>query len=163
MRAATFYGKYRGTVKNNLDPLGQGRLQVEVTAVLPSGSLSWAMPCAPFAGSGVGFFALPPVGANVWVEFEGGDPGKPIWSGYFWGAGEVPLSPAIEQRKIIKTAGAAITFDDTPGAEGITIETTGGMKLAITARGIEIDNGQGARIALTGAQVSINDGALEVT
>ena len=56
------------------------------------------MPCAPFAGSGVGFFALPPVGANVWVEFEGGDPDYPIWSGCFWGAGEVPAHAGRRRR-----------------------------------------------------------------
>ena len=42
------------------------------------------------AGNGVGFFAIPPKGANVWVEFEGGDPDQPIWSGCFWGIGEAP-------------------------------------------------------------------------
>ena len=80
-----FYGKYRGKVENNVDPLQQGRVQVTVPAVLGDGRLSWAMPCAPYAGSQVGFFAVPPVGANVWVEFEAGDPDYPIWSGCFWG------------------------------------------------------------------------------
>lgn len=69
-----FFGKYRGKVESNLDAFQQGRVQVSCPAVLGDGSLSWAMPCAPYAGSGVGFFAVPPNGANVWVEFEGGDP-----------------------------------------------------------------------------------------
>src|SRR3712207_7870316 len=30
----------------------------------------WALPCAPFGGDQVGFFAVPAVGAGVWVEFE---------------------------------------------------------------------------------------------
>ena len=68
-----FFGKYRGKVENNLDPLQQGRLQVSVPAVLGEGRLSWAMPSAPFAGPQVGLFAIPPQGANVWVDFEGGD------------------------------------------------------------------------------------------
>lgn len=76
-----FFGKYRGKVENNIDPMMMGRVQVSVPAVLGDGGLSWAMPCAPYAGSGVGFFAIPPTGANVWVEFEGGDPDYPIWSG----------------------------------------------------------------------------------
>jgi uncharacterized protein involved in type VI secretion and phage assembly len=78
-----FFGKYRGKVKNNVDPMQQGRIHVSVPAVLGEGSLSWAMPCVPYAGSQVGFFAIPPVDANVWVEF-GGDPDAPIWSGCFW-------------------------------------------------------------------------------
>lgn len=34
-------------------------------------SLSWAMPYVPYAGSGVGLFAIPPNNANVLIEFEG--------------------------------------------------------------------------------------------
>ena len=42
-----FFGKYRGSVANNIDPQMMGRLQVSVPAVLGEGSLSWAMPCVP--------------------------------------------------------------------------------------------------------------------
>lgn len=157
-----FYGKYRGTVANNLDPQQMGRLQVSVPAVLGQGSLSWAMPCVPFAGPGVGFFTLPPNGANVWVEFEGGDPDYPIWSGCFWGLGEAPATPAIEQMKVLKTDLATITINDLPGIGGVKIETATGAKIEITATGIEINNGMGGSIQLTGPQVSINNGALEI-
>lgn len=157
-----FFGKYRGSVENNLDPQQMGRLQVSVPAVLGEGSLSWAMPCVPFAGPGVGFFTLPPVGAKVWVEFEGGDPDCPIWSGCFWGPGEAPATPAVEQMKVLKTDLATMTLNDLPGAGGIKIETTSGARIEISAQGIEIDNGLGGSIKLTGPQVSINGGALEV-
>ncbi len=159
----TFFGKYRGTVANNVDPLQLGRLQVQVPAVYGEGRLSWAMPCVPFAGPGVGLFLLPPNGANVWVEFEAGDPDYPIWSGCFWGQGEVPASPAIEQMKVLKTELATITVNDLPGAGGIRIETTTGARIEITPQGIRIDNGMGGVIQLSGPQVSINNGALEVT
>jgi uncharacterized protein involved in type VI secretion and phage assembly len=158
-----FFGKYRGKVENNVDPMQMGRLQVSVPAVLGDGRLSWAMPCAPYAGSSVGLFAIPPMGANIWVEFEGGDTSYPIWSGCFWGTGEAPAMPAVAEMKVLKTGTGTITINDTPGAGGITIETTAGAKIAITTAGIEINNGQGGSIKLTGPQVSINDGALEVT
>ena len=157
-----FFGKYRGTVANNIDPLQLGRVQVSVPAVLGGGRMSWAMPCVPYAGSGVGFFAIPPNGANIWVEFEGGDPNYPIWSGCFWGVGEVPALPAIAEMKVFKTDTATITLNDIPGAGGITIETALGAKIVINAQGIEINNGQGGVIAMTGPQVSVNNGALEV-
>ena len=60
---ALFFGKYRGKVVNNLDPMQLGRVQVSVPAILGEGRMSWAMPCTPYAGSGVGFFAIPPVDA----------------------------------------------------------------------------------------------------
>lgn len=157
-----FFGKYRGTVANNIDPQQMGRVQVSVPAVLGEGSLSWAMPCAPYAGAGVGFFAIPPSGANVWVEFEGGDPDYPIWSGGFWGPGEVPALPAIAEMKVWKTDGATLTLNDLPGVGGITIETTMGAKIVINARGIEISNGMGATITLQGPKISVNNGALDV-
>ena len=124
-----FFGKYRGQVENNIDPQMMGRVQVSVPAVLGEGSLSWAMPCAPYAGSGVGFFMIPPSGANVWVEFEGGDPDYPIWSGCFWGLGEAPATPAVAAMKVIKTDSVTITINDLPGVGGIKIETTLGAKI----------------------------------
>ena len=157
-----FFGKYRGTVANNIDPQQMGRLQVSVPAVLGDGRLSWAMPCVPFAGSGVGFFTIPPNGANIWVEFEGGDPDYPIWSGCFWGLGEAPAVPAIEQMKVLKTDMATITVNDIPGLGGVKIETAAGAKIEISLQGIEINNGMGGVIKLMGPQVSINEGALEV-
>jgi hypothetical protein len=79
------YGKYRGVVENNRDPMRLGRVQ----ALVPDVSrevLSWALPCLPCSGP----YAIPPLGASIWVEFEGGDIQYPIWSGCFWNAGEAP-------------------------------------------------------------------------
>jgi uncharacterized protein involved in type VI secretion and phage assembly len=157
-----YFGKYRGTVVNNIDPIQLGRIQVSVPSVLGQGRLSWAMPCVPFGGQGVGLFTIPPIGANVWVEFEEGNTDCPIWTGCFWGTGECPASPTVEQMKVLKTDSATITINDIPGAGGIKIETTTGMKIEISAMGIEINNGQGASIKLNGPKVSINDQALEV-
>src|SRR5437667_2504719 len=78
-----FFGKYRGQVIDNLDPEQIGRLLVSVPVAF-SESTRWAMPCVPFAGNQSGFFALPPRGANVWVEFERGEVDYPVWSGCFW-------------------------------------------------------------------------------
>ncbi|NOR41707.1 MAG: baseplate assembly protein [Gammaproteobacteria bacterium] len=155
------FGKYRGKVEDNVDPMNLGRIKVSVPTVLGE-VVSWAMPCVPYAGSGVGFFAIPPEKANVWVEFEGGNPDYPIWSGCFWGTGEVPAQPAVAEMKVLKTDVGTITLNDLQGTGGITIETTTGMKMQITAQGIEITNGQGASIKLEGPKVSINGSALEV-
>jgi hypothetical protein len=162
----SWFGKYRGQVENNVDPLLQGRLQVSVPAVLGDGRMSWAMPCVPFAGSSVGLFLLPPVGANVWVEFEAGDSDYPIWSGCFWGTGECPATPAIAQMKLLATDAIKITMSDIPGAGGFTIEVNPPavatpLKVKLDSSGIELSNGS-AKVALTPASVSINDGALQV-
>ena len=162
-----FYGKYRGTVINNLDPMSKGRLMVSAPAVMPSSSLNWAMPCTPFAGNGVGLFMMPPVGANVWVEFEGGDPDYPIWSGCFWGDNEAPATAAETIFvKRLKTQYANVTIDETPGAGGLKIEINpplSAMRASITIdmQGITLTHG-GATVNLNTATVKVNNGALEV-
>jgi len=86
-----FYGKYRGMVLNNVDPMQQGRLQVQVTDTSGLFPVTWAMPCVPIAGLQNGMFALPIPGSGVWIEFEQGDANRPIWVGCYWGsAAEVP-------------------------------------------------------------------------
>ena len=155
-----FYGKYRGVVTDNRDPVQLGRVRARVQDVLGDQESGWAMPAVPYAGKGVGFFLIPPVDALVWFEFEHSDPERPIWTGCFWATGELD---AVPEKKELKTEAGTITLDDTPGAGGITIETAIGMRIKISTQGIEITNGQGGTIQLTGPQVSVNNGALEVT
>jgi uncharacterized protein involved in type VI secretion and phage assembly len=158
---APFIGKYRGTVSDNRDPNSLSRIRARVPDVLGDQETGWAMPCVPYAGDGVGLFLLPPTGASVWIEFEHGDPDYPIWSGCFWAQGQVPASPAVAEKKVLKTGVGTITLDDTTGSGGITIETSDGKKVVMNSTGIEINAGQGT-IKINGTQVSVNDGALEV-
>ncbi len=161
-----FWGKYRGVVTDNHDPLMTGRIKASVPDVYGDGTSGWAMPCAPFGGGKAGLFCLPTVGAGVWIEFEHGDPDYPIWSGCWWGsAAEVPpalLAPPYQKVMLVTPAGHTITLDDTPGIGGITLQTADGAKVSITGIGVEISDGQGGSIKLTGPQVSVNNGALDV-
>jgi uncharacterized protein involved in type VI secretion and phage assembly len=167
--ARKFYGKYRGTVLDNIDPLETGRLLVQVPDVggeLPS---TWALPCLPFAGPGSGFYAVPPIGSIVWVEFEQGDPDYPVWTGCFWGSSaEVPALalagvPGVQQVVIQTLTGNMLMVSDTPGPSGGILLAVGDAVISVSDAGIVIDNGQGATIALTGPAVTVNEGALEVT
>jgi uncharacterized protein involved in type VI secretion and phage assembly len=170
MPAKQFFGKYRGTVFNNVDPMQMGRLQAmvpDVANVLPS---SWAMPCFPFAGIQNGAFAVPAIGSGVWIEYEQGNPDYPIWSGCFWGsAAEVPAlalaAPPALQQIVLQTVGQnTLLISDVPGPTGgILMKTTAGAMISISETGIIIDNGQGAMITLTGPSVTVNEGALMVT
>ena len=158
-----FYGKYRGVVTDNQDPLMLGRIRAKVHDVLSDNESGWATPCVPYAGKGVGLFLIPPKDALVWIEFEHGEPDHPIWTGCFWAQGEVPVTPAVPEKKVLKTDVGTITLDDTSGSGNITIETTDGMKIVINSQEIEINNGQDANIKLNSNTVSINGDALEVT
>jgi uncharacterized protein involved in type VI secretion and phage assembly len=165
---ATFLGKYRGTVINNVDPMQMGRLMVQVpdvSNVLPS---TWAMPCVPFAGIQSGMYAIPAIGSGVWVEFEQGNSDYPIWVGCFWGsAAEIPAlalaGPPAVQSIVLQTTGQnTLMISDVPGPTGgILLKSNTGAMIAINALGITITNGA-ATIALTGPTVTVNEGALEV-
>ncbi len=166
---AQYFGKYRGTVINNVDPLQIGRLMVQVpdvSNILPS---TWAMPCVPFAGIQSGFYAVPPIGSGVWIEFEQGDSDYPIWVGGYWGsAAEIPAlvlaaPPGVPQIVLQTTGQNTLVISDVPGPTGgILLKSSTGAMISISDTGIVISNGQGATLAMTGPSVTINEGALEV-
>ncbi|MDJ0802847.1 MAG: phage baseplate assembly protein V [Desulfobacterales bacterium] len=168
-----FFGKYRGIVSDTADPTERGRLKVRVPAVL--GDLEvWAMPCVPYAGEGVGLYVLPNAGTGVWVEFEGGDPSYPVWTGCFWGDGQIP-DDADAAVKVLKTDSGTIRIDD--GNDEITIQSTGGSTVTVNGEKIRIEKA-GAKITVDGSGVvseagstkadvsssafKVNNGALEV-
>jgi Type VI secretion system/phage-baseplate injector OB domain len=127
-----FYGKYRGLVVNNQDPLQVGRLQAMVPAVLGESPSGWAHPCAPYGGTACGLFAIPPVGAGVWIEFEAGDVSRPIWVGTWWATGEVPMDqsgvPAKPTTKILRSDfGLIVALDDVK--QTITLSDSLGVNL----------------------------------
>jgi hypothetical protein len=168
-----FYGKYRGTVINNVDPDMTGRLLVEVPDVLSLAPASWAVPCVPLAGPtgpSMGVYLVPPIGAGVWVEFEQGDPDHPIWVGCRWGqAGDVPtlaqaglpVSPSIVLQTMMQNS---LIISDVPGPTGgIMLKCNSGAMILVNNVGITITNGQGATIMMTGPSITMNEGALMVT
>jgi uncharacterized protein involved in type VI secretion and phage assembly len=171
---ARYYGKYKGIVWDNLDLKNMGRIIAMVPAVAGDTPITWALPCVPFAGRMAGVFVVPPIGSQVWIEFEQGDPGYPIWTGGFWGSTEeVPSSatspPAIPpgQNIVIQTTNQnmIVISDAAPSNStgGIILKSAAGATLIVNDSGIYIDNGQGASIKLVGNTTDVNNDALRVT
>jgi hypothetical protein len=130
--ADRFYGKYRGIVVNNVDPLQMGRLMAMVPEVLGEVPSSWALPCTPYPGTASGFYAVPMVGAGVWIEFEAGDTSRPIWVGGWWGSGQLPMTetatPVQPTTKILRSDfGLLVSLDDL--LQTITISDGLGLNL----------------------------------
>jgi hypothetical protein len=164
-----YFGKYRGMVLNNIDPMQMGRLMIQVpdiSGLLPS---SWAMPCFPVTGKQMGVWVLPVIGSGVWVEFEQGDPDYPIWVGCFPGsAADVPalalagnpVSPSIVLQTSLQNT---VMISDMAGpAGGILLKTMTGAMISVNDVGITISNGKGALISMLGPTVDINAGALTI-
>jgi uncharacterized protein involved in type VI secretion and phage assembly len=164
-----FWGKYRATVLNNIDPLQIGRILVtvpDVQGIIPS---SWAMPCVPIAGKQMGTYVVPQIGAGVWVEFEQGNPDYPVWVGGYWGSvAEVPAlalagnpaSPSIVFQTALQNS---VVISDLPGPTGgIMLKSPTGATIIVNDTGIYIQNGKGASIVMTGPTVTINNGAMVI-
>lgn len=175
-----YYGKFRGTVLNSVDTGFKGRITASVS-VGGTPLQVVAEACTPYPG----FYAIPPEGSGVWIEFEEGDLNRPIWTGCWWKDGElqVLLSPdlppptaATAPKTVVFSVAAAgfpgavpmarLKLDATTGAA--TLETLGvpaspalPTAVKITSSGIEITLGTSVlRIALDG--IDLNKGALKV-
>ena len=170
----TYYGKYRGTVLQNVDPEQRGRLQLTIPDVLGAIPSSWAEPCVPLAGPTgppMGVYMVPPIGAGVWVEFEHGDPDHPIWVGCRWGsqsdvptlakAGN-PADPNIIIQSLLQHSVMISDMPPTPATGGVILQSTTKAMIVVNDSGIYLDNGKGASIMLVGPNVTINKGALVV-
>jgi uncharacterized protein involved in type VI secretion and phage assembly len=172
-----FYGKFRGVVTDTNDPSSLGRIKVTLET-FPGWKDNWCMPCVPYAGKNVGWFVIPEIGAHVWIEFEGGNPDRGIWTGCFWETGTIPPT-ATPSRKIWKTPTNQLVFDDLDGKAGslefssttrsdqsvsILFDKTG---ITITAKTAKItmamDNGitveyPSGKIEITSSQTKISQG-----
>lgn len=179
-----YLSKYKGVVINNIDPQGLSRLQLEVPEVHSLLPTTWAEACIPLAGPTglpMGVCMVPPIGTGVWVEFEHGNPDKPIWVGCRWGsrsdippiaqAGN-PANPDIVIQSLLQQA--IVVSDMPPSAPppvmppvpttgGIILRSTTGASIVVNDAGIFISNGKGATINMVGPTITINNGALVIT
>lgn len=156
-----YWGKYRAFVADNADPQALGRCRLTIPSVLGEATSDWALPCTPYGGGAdFGFLAIPPVGAQVLAEFLEGDASSPLWTGTFWRqAAEVPAEGAGDPAvKVLKTeSGHVLTFDDTSGAETITLTSS--------AQAIVVMDHEGSLVLTdkAGATVTLDAAAGELT
>lgn len=154
-----FYGKYRGLVTDVEDPDGLGRIVAKVPEVFDEEETPWAMPCVPFAGEGHGLVLLPEIGDGVWIEFESGDTSRPIWTGGWWGDGELPAPGAKKTRALVTTAGHKFVLDD--DGDEVRLKHQGGAEMVMTAGQITLSV-SGAEMKMSSTEITISLGASEI-
>lgn len=160
------YGKYLGEITSRDDPGRRGRLKVAVENITgPEGR--WALPCVPYAGAGIGFFALPPEKTKVWVEFLGGRIDRMVWCGFLWQEGELDSGDYDPARVHLETKSLRLEVIDASDEIRIEIKNNGG---SITIRGGEItlkascvtQEAQGSKVVLDASAFDVKNGALKV-
>ncbi len=171
---SSYFGKYRGLVKNVDDPLNLGRVTAIVPEVFGEEECPWALPAVPFAGKKHGLVLLPEVDDGVWIEFEAGDISRPIWTGCWWASDELDDVSKTQTRALVTSEGHKLVLDDeghevrllhSKGAEikmtgdDITL-TIGGTEIKLTKSELTLKGGSG-QIKLSAAGVDINNGALK--
>ncbi len=127
-----FYGSYRGVVLDNEDPDMEGKILAKCPIVSGDDPLGdWAYPKTNPAGVGHGIFHPSEIGDGVWIEFENGHPGHPIYSGGWWakedggGTLETPEDAQLDPpttRTWTTPAGHAISFNDKAGEYAVKIQ-----------------------------------------
>lgn len=158
---ARFYGKYRGIVQDVNDSDKLGRVRAYVPEVYGEDVISpWAMPCVSLAGAKHGFVCLPEAQDGVWIEFEAGDPARPIWTGCWWGTDD--LADDLNKHKArtwVTTSGHRITLDD--DGKKVLINHAKGAKVEMTDSSMTLECKSG-KVVLDSSGVNINDNALTV-
>lgn len=156
--ADSYYAKYTGVVVDNQDAQKLGILQVSVPTIFPPEERVPARAALPF-----GQYFVPEVDTRVWVEFEGGDPEFPLWTGVQHAAGtwpdEVAKSPPTV-RAVKTVSGHLLIFDDTEGGESIILtDGKNAHELRFDADGVKITDGvNGHVIVLDGSGIKLTDG-----
>ncbi len=152
------FGKFRGIVRSVDEDLG--RIVAQVPEVYGDQMDSPpALPCVPFAGKDHGLVVLPEEGDGVWIEFEAGDPSRPIWTGCWWASDEMPAPGGKATRALVTSGGHKVVLDD--DSKQLQLIHSGGAELTMTDNDITLKIGS-AQIVLSASGVNVNNGAFEV-
>ncbi len=170
--ADRYFGVYPAIVTDIVDPDSIGRIQLKFPWLGTMGDdvRAWATLCTPYADDDQGIEILPSVDTQVVVAFEAGDLRRPYILGACWNGREsLPESPAAANNKRLwKTRAASLLeFDDTVGAEKITLSTDSGHKLVMDngAQEVKLTHSNGSVITFTaGGQIQLQANAtVEIT
>ncbi|MEO8333813.1 MAG: phage baseplate assembly protein V [bacterium] len=170
--ADRYFGVYPAIVTDIVDPDSIGRIQLKFPWLGTMGDdvRAWATLCTPYADDDQGIEILPSVDTQVVVAFEAGDLRRPYILGSCWNGREsLPEAPAAANNKRLwKTRAASLLeFDDTDGAEKITLSTDSGHKLVMdnAAQEVKLTHSNGSVITFTASgQIQLQANAtVEIT
>lgn len=170
-----------GTVTNNNDPDGAGRVKLKLPALDDQHESSWVRVASPGAGKTRGFQMLPAVGDEVLVGFEQGEVARPYVIGGLWSKTKKPPEASFQKSGVVETQswvsgkGHKVEIKDAGDGEvNLTLKgnksalnikkaevtVVGDQKVKIEASEIEVV--ATGKLTLKGRQVEVN-GSQDVT
>lgn len=170
--APGFYGVYPAIVTKLVDPPRQGQVQVRFPSLGTDGDTdvrAWANLVSPYADGGHGLEILPDVGTQVLVAFASGQFGEAYVLGACWNGKAAPPENATEAnnlRLLRSRTDSALTFDDTAGAEKVTITMKSGHRIELDnqQRQLVIKHSAGPVITMTAAgEITMRCTTVDVT
>ena len=176
-----YYGLYPAVVTRIVDPENRARVQVRFPWS-PDRKAdhyeAWARLATLMAGDRRGTWFVPDVNDEVLVAFEAGDPRQPYVLGALWKGQDSPPEQMDEAgrndcKTIRSREGVRITWQDTPGAAQLLVETPTGQRITLSGAGslvlVEDGNGNSITLAPSGititaaAKVSVKAGQVDVS
>lgn len=164
-----YYSTYRAIVINNNDELNMNRVHVYIPSV-QNGIKIWALPKSTTIGGCFHGLKLttPLVGEVVYIEFEGGDPLRPLWSYHGWATGETPDDLKDNNSiGLVTPAGNKVFIKDIDGElyiqtnSKVNISILEGPSLKMTQKGFTFNFGDDFSLKKTLTQIL--DAILQLT
>lgn len=164
-----YYSTYRAIVINNNDELNMNRVHVYIPSV-QNGIKIWALPKSTTIGGCFHGLKLttPLVGEVVYIEFEGGDPLRPLWSYHGWATGETPYDLKDNNSiGLVTPEGNKIYIKDVDGElyiqtnSKVNISILEGPSLKMTQKGFTFNFGDDFSLKKTLTQIL--DAILQLT
>jgi uncharacterized protein involved in type VI secretion and phage assembly len=172
-QAGRYFGVYPAIVTSIVrDNDSLGRIEVKFPWLGDDGAdvRALATLCTPYADENQGFEMIPSVDTQVVVAFEAGDLRRPYVLGACWNGSEsLPGQPEeANNKRLIRTrSGNLLEFDDSDGAEKVTLSMRSGHKLVLdnALQEVKFAHANGCTIKMNAAgQVSITaTSTVEVT
>ena len=175
------YGVVVGTVTNNQDPEGRGRVKVKYPWLSDKEESNWARVATMMAGKDRGSFFLPEAEDEVLVAFAHGDDREPYVIGMLWNGQDTPRytngDGANDVRAITSRSGHELIFDDNQQGGKVVIhtkknhtitldDTAGGEKISIVDKSgnnsVVIDSAQNSIAVKSSLKLTIESQVIEI-
>ncbi|MCK9485695.1 MAG: VgrG-related protein [Dehalococcoidia bacterium] len=148
-----------GTVTNNNDPDGAGRVKVKLPRMDSEHESGWVRVATPGGGKSRGFQMLPAVGDEVLVGFEHGDPARPFVLGGLWSKKNKPPQASFQKDGVVEkqvwTSGKGHQIEIADAGDGEVNLTIKGTKSAMNLKKAEVKITGDNKVKIEGNDIEV--------